>query len=135
MNKLIIASHGKLAEGVKSSLNVLGIDTDKISFVNCYVDDNDAKEHIAKCIEESKEETMIVLTDLLGGSVNTEFMQYLQKDNLYIVAGFNFGLVLQLLMIPEDADINEYLRNAVNEAKEGIVFINDLSFDNDDLDE
>ncbi len=35
------------------------------------------------------DEELIVTTDIFGGSVNNEFMKYLSKSNIHLIAGVN----------------------------------------------
>lgn len=44
-----------------------------------------------------KDKEIIVLTDLFGGSVNNEFLQYINQDHVYLVAGLNLPLLIELV--------------------------------------
>ncbi len=44
-----------------------------------------------------KDKEIIVLTDLFGGSVNNEFLQYINQDHVYLVAGLNLSLLIELV--------------------------------------
>ena len=47
MKKILVATHGRLASGVKSVAEVLLHDDSAITVVDCYVDESDPNEQIA----------------------------------------------------------------------------------------
>ena len=73
MNKILLASHGYLAQGMKSSLEILMGANDRIECLCAYVDDD--TRDVAALIDawmESKDpaDSWFVVTDIFGGSVN-----------------------------------------------------------------
>ncbi|GAY78840.1 hypothetical protein NBRC111894_4394 [Sporolactobacillus inulinus] len=46
MKKILVASHGELADGVKSSLSILVGNTNSMSFINAYVTKEDIDESL-----------------------------------------------------------------------------------------
>ena len=77
MNKILLASHGYLAQGMKSSLEILMGANDRIECLCAYVDDD--TRDVAALIDawmESKDpaDSWFVVTDIFGGSVNNEFI-------------------------------------------------------------
>ena len=70
MKKILVATHGRLASGVKSVAEVLLHDDSAITVVDCYVDESDPNEQIAEFIDGVRpEDDALIVTDLLGGSV------------------------------------------------------------------
>ena len=69
---------------------------------------------------------VVVLTDLYGGSVNNEFVNLLQKKKFYLVAGMSMALAIQMLMTLDESDIENSIKNAVNEGKTSVIYCNDL---------
>ena len=65
------------------------------------------------------------VTDLVGGSVNTTFAQFVQKRNFYLVTGVNLGLVIDLLTI-DGRNIEEEIRFAVERNRKAMQFCNPL---------
>ncbi|WP_296876519.1 hypothetical protein [Thomasclavelia sp.] len=99
MLKLFISSHGHFASGMKSSLNILIGNSDKITIFDAYVDETSVKEALDNFYTTvSKDDQVILLSDLYGGSVNATMCLYLEKPNTMLVTGINLALVLELVL-------------------------------------
>ncbi|MDB2109344.1 PTS sugar transporter subunit IIA [Clostridium paraputrificum] len=126
MRKLLIATHGYLADGVKSSINILCGEKSEVTYLNAYVEDGDIKENVKDFFNEYKpEDEVIVFTDLYGGSVNQICAEYINKENVHLIAGFNLALVLELLYKDEPLT-NEIIRKEVENARNQLVYVNDI---------
>lgn len=135
MKKILIASHGRLAAGVMSSVELLAGTTEGITTINAYVEDSDLELELEKFIEGVKEEDQVfAFTDLFGGSVNQKVTQsFLENQlNATVISGFNFPILLEILLAPEDlseAQVNELLEKCRQELQaqvlKGTVTIND----------
>lgn len=98
MLKLFLSSHGHMASGLKTSVNILFGNADQLTVYDAYVDEtslNDALDHFYEGV--SDEDQVIMLSDLYGGSVNNTMFTYLTKPNRFLVAGVNLALVIELL--------------------------------------
>ncbi|MEG0410105.1 MAG: PTS fructose IIA subunit, partial [Erysipelotrichaceae bacterium] len=72
MLKIFISSHGHLASGMKSSLDILIGNSDRIHIFDAYVDEKSVQEVLDEFYKTVKEDDQIILlSDLLGGSVNS----------------------------------------------------------------
>jgi PTS system mannose-specific IIA component len=102
MRQILIASHGHLASGIKSSINILTGIGDQISIIDAYVDDRDYTEDIVRFIEESEDDA-VIFSDLYGGSVNQRIMSKIleSKKDIYLISNTNLAIVLELLMYSE----------------------------------
>ena len=121
--KILVIGHGRFAEGIKSVANIIVGDLSEVTFMNTYVDDIDF--HIELDNYFSKNNNVLVLTDLFGGSVNQAIIQYITKVNINIITGINIPLILEILLsntIGNDLDF----RQIISSAKEQIVFVNDM---------
>lgn len=102
MLQLFLSSHGMLAGGIKSSVELLGGKNPRLTVFNAYVDENrleDALEgFLARCGEDDQ---IILLSDLYGGSVNQKMALYLDRPGVRLVAGVNLALVLELALREE----------------------------------
>lgn len=126
MRKLLIATHGYLADGVKSSINILCGEKSEVTYLNAYVEDGDIKENVKDFFNEYKaEDEVIVFTDLYGGSVNQICAEYINKENVHLISGFNLALVLELLYKDEPLT-NEVIRKEVENARNQLVYVNDI---------
>ncbi|AEA01216.1 MULTISPECIES: PTS mannose/fructose/sorbose transporter subunit IIAB [Aerococcus] len=104
MRKIVIASHGKLAAGMKSTLDLFIPKETNITYMSAYVDDIPSiEDQIEGFIENiQKNDEIIVFTDLYGGSVNQKFLEISQDfENFYIVAGFNVPVIIELIYSTE----------------------------------
>ena len=71
MKKILIATHGHLASGYLSSIELLAGTTEGITVINAYVEENDFDQELMKFVDGVTENDQIfVFTDLFGGSVN-----------------------------------------------------------------
>ncbi|MEA5027088.1 hypothetical protein SDC9_97342 [bioreactor metagenome] len=138
MRKICILTHGLFARGIQQSLTIFLGSDHHFDAISAYVDEDlQVKDQIADYLKGVKaEDQLILLTDIMGGSVNTMVMPLLKRPNTYIIAGINFPLLLQLSALPDDADLPDFI-NLVEQAQKSIVLLNNLDFSQftDDNDE
>lgn len=117
MKKILVATHGRLASGVKSVAEVLLHDDSAITVVDCYVDESDPNEQIAEFIDGVRpEDDALIVTDLLGGSVcNMVTAMQPEKHGIVHVTGFNIALILEYLITGE-AFTPEYIDSVIAQA-------------------
>ena len=76
MRRYIIASHHLLANGLKDTLNFL-TSMDGIIDISAYMDDTDLPTQIKELFDSfDPEDEVVMMTDMLGGSVNQQFCPY-----------------------------------------------------------
>lgn len=111
MKKYFISSHGHLASGVLSSLEILFGNTDGVTVFDAYLDERTVEGEVEKFLSETNDsDQVILLSDVYGGSVNSILYRYLQRDNTILITGFNLSLLLELmvsLMDEEDLSIEK----------------------------
>jgi mannose/fructose-specific phosphotransferase system component IIA len=123
MKKILVASHGQLADGIKSSLSILVGNTDSITFLNAYVNKEDVDETLTDYFSNAaQEDELIVFTDLLGGSVNQKVTLYAQEHHAFIIAGFNLPIVLETLFMPEPIT-KEAMNKKIEECRNAMVLV------------
>ncbi len=128
MIRYLFASHGPLASGMAESVTFIAGKEKHIDTICAYMDPSVS---LAQQIEDvfntyDSNDDVVVLTDLYGGSVNNEFVNLLQKKKFYLVAGMSMALVIQMLMTLDESDIENSIKNAVNEGKTSVIYCNDL---------
>ncbi|WMJ89144.1 PTS sugar transporter subunit IIA [Anaerocolumna sp. MB42-C2] len=98
MRKILLATHGTFAKGILNSLSIIMGEQSNIECLCAYLDGEDCIEQQVKTIVESKDANvdLVVVTDVFGGSVNNEFMKYLDVNGLYLISGLNLNLLLEL---------------------------------------
>lgn len=135
MNHIIVATHGKMAEGIVDTLNlIMGFDTG-VKAICAYTEEEvDYVSVIQQEVNSLKpDEQLIVCTDLFGGSVNNACMIFAEEWNVHLIAGINLNLLLQL-MVPNTEPIVKALSNIVALAKEGLIFCRHLEGNADETD-
>ena len=81
-----------------------------------------AKEYVSSLGEEDE---LIVAADVFGGSVANAFTEYTADGRVHVVTGLNLPLLILLVsMLDSDGSTEEIIDNAIEEAKEGIVYVN-----------
>ena len=137
MRHFIISSHSHLAEGMVSALELIVGKIDNLSFYNAYTeeetgDNEHFKEKIMREINSiPKEDDIIIMTDMFGGSVNNELLELCKINNCHLVTGMNLLLVIGLCLGSEEEPINEQIHRLVEEAKTGIIYCNELNSDSE----
>lgn len=100
MKKMVIATHGKLAEGFRNTLDILGIALDHISAMNFYCGETCGEKEVKQCFDDLKQgEQLIICTDIQFGSVNQMFLKEAARRNVidvFIITGVNLPLLLEI---------------------------------------
>lgn len=139
MSKIIIASHHKLAEGLKDTLEYILPNSIEMIPITAYVDDTSLDKAVNDVFEKiGLDEQIIAFTDIMGGSVNQEFAKRIGRKNYYLITGVNLPLLLNITLLLQNGEISEDdIRNAINESKSQMIYVNDaMSLNNlDDEDE
>ncbi|MDD6435672.1 MAG: PTS fructose transporter subunit IIA [Clostridiales bacterium] len=125
MRRYILTGHGRISEGIASAAEL--IIGQKVQFFNAYLPGEEFfAGEIAKQIESfSPEDEVIIMTDLLGGSVNNEMTGFLEYDNVHLICGVNLALVIGLLLSDETKSIEQVIEKTIEESKQGIVYCNE----------
>lgn len=133
---LIFASHRTLSEGMANALRFFAGDNLKIKVLTAYMDNKPIEDQIKALFNDIKpSDEVVVMTDILAGSVNQKFLPYLRRPNTHIFSGINLPLALGLAMEPDDKLLKpEKIAQLVQEAKNQLVYVNSLNI-NGDVDE
>lgn len=125
--KIILASHGRFASGINSSLQLICGENSQIVTLDCYLSEEfDLAAAVKEIIEENAGFELVVITDLFGGSVNNEFLKYIQNANYYLVAGLNLPFLVEFVTQYFTADSTaELINRTLNSSKEMIKFCNE----------
>lgn len=109
---------------MKSTLELLIGNTADITCLTAYVNPEDNVDEQLKVYfsEVSDEDQVIVCTDLMGGSVNQKVVPYAQKENVFLIAGFNLPLILELAM-NEDKVTKEELLDSIEESRKNMMLV------------
>lgn len=124
MKKLLIATHGKLADGYRSSLSILTGMQDSVEYIDAYVDESDYTPKLQAFIDSvGPDDTGVIFTDIYGGSVFQKVALMLEgRQNIFHVTGINLGLVIELLLT-DVAITPTYLEEVISAAREGMRLV------------
>lgn len=131
--KILCMSHGTMAQGVVQSAKMIVGDVQFLEYINAYVDQETNIDHQIKTfLKQNNNQTIIVCTDLFGGSVNNYWMKYLDSEkNLYLIAGLSLPLIIELVLKIEQKsgeNINDIITSSIKNAKKSLTFCNKLDF-------
>lgn len=105
MIKIFLATHGHLASGFKSSLDILLGDSSNVTIFDAYVDEHSVQSKLDDFYRNVDEKDQVfLLSDLYGGSVNQAMFTYLKDRNTTLITGVNLALILELAMKLEPLD-------------------------------
>ncbi|MFT4006496.1 MAG: PTS sugar transporter subunit IIA [Lacrimispora sp.] len=95
--KIFLSSHGHLASGLKSSMQILYGSCDDITVFDAYVDERSVAEELELFFKNVKTgEQVLLISDLYGSSVNQAMSMYLNRPDTTLIAGANLALLLGL---------------------------------------
>ena len=134
--KFLIATHGAFAKGVKSALDMIAGEMENISLIQAYLDESRSVEEELSDVLSTLSDTdeLVIFTDLLGGSVNNIMLRNALRDNVHIVSGFNLPLLIEIVLADADTPAIEIIEEAINNAKQQMVYVNKLITLNNDND-
>lgn len=118
MKRLLVATHGNFAEGIKSSLTLLVGQLHNIDFISAYVSEEDVTQALQKFLAQvDKTDEAVIFTDLPGGSVNQKAMLAVNQQNVFIVSGFNLPVILEVYLATQaltEASLQQMIENSRN---------------------
>lgn len=133
MRQVILASHHKFAQGLADTLEFLGTKCD-FHVICAYVDDTPLEPQVEAVFDAiSPDDEVLVLTDILAGSVNQKFLPYV-APNVFVVAGVNVVLAMELCLAPAPLTA-EGIQNAIDMAGQSIKLLNTIQVEDDEDDE
>ncbi|MDU6436467.1 MAG: PTS N-acetylglucosamine transporter subunit IIBC [Lachnospiraceae bacterium] len=134
---LVTASHHRMADGLKDTLEFISGGIQETIALSAYVDNRPVEDAVEELMNGfAEEEEVIVLTDLTSGSVNQQFFKYRSRPHTHIVSGMNLPLAFQIAMEPKGEYITtERMREIVEESRQELRYINEIADDGDEEDE
>ncbi|MCI6705278.1 MAG: PTS sugar transporter subunit IIA [Erysipelotrichaceae bacterium] len=140
MVHIVVATHGYFAKGILDSIKLICGEQENITYFCAYVDGEsmeDGDSEITSKLENlldsfPKEDEVVVLVDLLGGSVCNEFIKMTGRRSFHLIAGLNLGLLMQFVFTSEELT-KEKINEIIGEARQSIVYVNDLVESDDEM--
>lgn len=144
MVRFLIATHGFLADGFKSSINVLMGEeiANSVETINAFVENGEKnpKGKIEEIINDlSEDDDLIIFTDLMYGSVNQFAMPYNNKENVFIISGTNFPVICEIISkltfgYEQKRPCEEEIEDIVEKAREQLIYLKNVEDKNNDDD-
>ena len=123
MTRFFFLSHGHLASGLASSIQILTGDSSRLRVFDAYVDERSLEEELEAFYENMEEgDQMILLSDMYGGSVNSIMYPFLTRPNTTLIAGVNLALVIGLLLGGEPLE-PDTIKMVVEQSREAIRIV------------
>lgn len=123
MKQILIATHGKMASGIRYTAELIVGKSDEITTIDAYVNPEDnVEKQFETYFREHEGERIIVLTDLMGGSVNQKLLGYAEKENVTLITGVNLPVLMQIMLAGDDVD-DEEIREYVEDAKQELQMV------------
>lgn len=122
--QIVMASHGSLAEGMKSAVKMIAGDYDNLHAfgLDTYATPDKVNDEVKKLIQLYPNDHFVILCDIKCGSVHNKLIQYCNNDHVCLVSGINLALVLTLILTNQDVLDKETILNIMDEAKENIMY-------------
>ena len=116
MVKIFLCTHGHMASGMASSIEILTGNKDALTVFDAYIpgESDTVGQHIDAFFEGCKEEdTKLLISDMVGGSVCQETMKYMDRKNTFVISGINLSLLLELVGGGASSYTKEELQNII----------------------
>lgn len=138
MRKLLVATHGRFASGIMETFKLIMGENEDISEISAYVEPGfDMQKEAEKKIHElNEEDELIIVADIMGGSIANTFSSYTQSEKIHIITGLNLPLLIGLAQdLDSDVSTDELIENAIQMGREGIVDLKKMIEENSDIEE
>lgn len=131
MRKFLMVTHGGFAKGIQHSIGLFLGEKNNFSAISAYMDDTPVQDQIESYMNAlDVNDELIILTDIVGGSVNQLMVPYLVRNNTYLISGFNFPLLLELSVLPEGSLDSKTLKELIENNKNTMVLVENSMLDN-----
>lgn len=138
MVRYLISAHGRMASGIKKSLEILLGQADMVEIFDAYVDCANVEDELRKRIDAvPADDCLVMMSDIPGGSVNQIMMRYLDRANTFLVTGVNLALVVGLTAAYTDSITAEQIQEVIRQSRDMMFLVeldeNDAAADEDDF--
>lgn len=132
MRKYVIATHGKMAEGIRSTLEIIVGPQENLICISGYTEEcPEPVAEMKRIVEENQENDVVFMTDLLMGSINNNAVSLMSSGKVHVVTGVNLAAVISLVMSDSGQDTAEAVREAVESSREMMVYCNEIKEEGD----
>ena len=108
MKQILIATHGKMASGIRYTAELIVGKMAELTTIDAYVTPEDnVEKKFEEYFAQHENDRTFVFTDLMGGSVNQKLLGYSQKENVTLITGTNLPVLMQVMMADDDVTEEE----------------------------
>lgn len=123
MKQILIATHGKMASGIRYTAELIVGKMAEIATIDAYVTPEDnVEKKFEEYFAQHENDRIFVFTDLMGGSVNQKLLGYSQKENVTLITGTNLPVLMQVMMADDDVTEDE-IREFIDDAREELQVV------------
>ena len=123
MKQILIATHGKMASGIRYTAELIVGKMDEITTIDAYVTPEDnVEKKFEEYFAQHENDRIFVFTDLMGGSVNQKLLGYSQKENVTLITGTNLPVLMQVMMADDDVT-EEEIKEFIDDAREELQVV------------
>ena len=123
MKQILIATHGKMASGIRYTAELIVGKMDEITTIDAYVTPEDnVEKKFEEYFAQHENDRIFVFTDLMGGSVNQKLLRYSQKENVTLITGTNLPVLMQVMMADDDVTEDE-IQEFIDDAREELQVV------------
>lgn len=123
MKQILIATHGKMASGIRYTAELIVGKMAEITTIDAYVTPEDnVEKKFEEYFAQHENDRIFVFTDLMGGSVNQKLLGYSQKENVTLITGTNLPVLMQVMMADDDVTEDE-IREFIDDAREELQVV------------
>ena len=123
MKQILIATHGKMASGIRYTAELIVGKTAEITTIDAYVTPEDnVEKKFEEYFAQHENDRIFVFTDLMGGSVNQKLLGYSQKENVTLITGTNLPVLMQVMMADDDVT-EEEIQEFIDDAREELQVV------------
>lgn len=121
---VILVGHGNIATGFESGLKLVfgsASNFGALDFTQDITPEILEQKIVEKIEELNQEEGILILSDIAGGTpFKTASMLSMKYENVKVVSGMNFSMILEVMSERDSFNINELYTHAINTGKEEI---------------
>ena len=122
MNTIILASHGELSQGLKQTAEMILGPANNIYALSAYRDEDESIEkQMQRFIKKRGTKNLFILTDILGGSVNSEMLTLLKGNpEIHLITGMNLPLVISIATQVDEINSSD-LQTIITESQNSLI--------------
>ena len=134
MKNIILLTHGEFSKGIAQSCQFILGEVENLAALSITLDETveETRGMILNAMQAfGNNAPTLLITDIPGGSTTQAAIQVMAScPGVYLVTGLNLGLLLSLITLDltgNDQEDLSSIREIVEEARETITLVNDLS--------